>query len=233
MDHSRLQSKEVRAYILLTSLVICGLAGSLITAPKIVYVGIQFPFSNIVFSILTYPIVDCICELWGKQAARQTVWLGLVSQALFALIIQLSIMAPHSPFWPLQFEYQNILSTGIHVVVASLVAFITSQILDIFIYQRIKELSKGKWLWLRSNISTYLGQIIDSSIFVMLVFYHSNQKLTILFGSIIVKIILSMMMTPFVYLIVITINRYLESNTLAFKNEFEININSTENVILR
>jgi queuosine precursor transporter len=219
MNNTLLQHKEVRAYTLLTSLVICGLAGSLITAHKIVQVGVNFPFSNIVFSIFTYPIVDCICELWGKQAARQTMWLALSSQLLLTFIIQLSIFAPHASFWQQQSEYQTILSTGVSIVLASIIAFAVSQMLDIVIYQRIKELSKGKFLWLRSNISTYLGQIIDSSIFVMLVFHDSDQKYNILIGSVIVKIILSLLMTPFVYLIVMTVNRYLSFNTLAFKNE--------------
>jgi uncharacterized integral membrane protein (TIGR00697 family) len=222
MKSTVLQKKEIRAYIFLTSLVICGLAGSLITAPKIVHLGMDFPFSNIVFSILTYPIVDCICELWGKQVARQTLWLGLSTQVLMTGIIQLSIMAPPSAFWHLQSEYQSVLSMGISVVIASLLAFGISQILDIVIYQKMKEQTGGKKLWLRSNISTYLGQTIDSIVFVNIVFFHSNQKLRILLGSILIKIILSFLMTPIIYLIIYAVNKYLDFNTLAFKVENEI-----------
>lgn len=219
MPNNSLQNKETRAYIFLTSLVICGLAGSLITAPKIVHFGVNFPFSNIVFSIFTYPIVDCICELWGKKIATQTLCFGLISQVLFAIIIQISIVTPHSTFWHLQSEYQMILSTGPIVVIASLIAFAISQLLDIVVYQRIKKLSNGKWLWLRSNVSTYLGQAIDSIIFVSIVFFNSNQKLNILSGSIFIKVILSLLMTPVVYLIIIGVNKYLDSNTLAFKSD--------------
>lgn len=226
MQSFSLQKKEIRAYVFLTSLVICGLAGSLITAPKIVHFGINFPFSNIVFSILTYPMVDCICELWGKQAARQAVWFGLSSQILVTLIIQLSIIAPHSSFWHLQSQYQLILSTGIKVLMASLIAFATSQILDIFVYQKIKEISQGKKLWLRSNLATYLGQTIDSIIFVSIVFFSYDQKLNILVGSILVKIILSFLMTPIVYIIIYAVNSYLDSNTMAFKVEKEVPVSS-------
>ncbi|SEG40744.1 hypothetical protein SAMN02746093_02835 [Legionella quinlivanii DSM 21216] len=219
MKNNILQKKEIRAYIFLTSLVICGLAGSLITAPKIVHFGINFPFSNIVFSILTYPIVDCICELWGKQAARQTIWVGLSCQVLITLIIQASIIAPYSSFWHSQSEYQLILSTGINVVIASFIAFALSQILDIIVYQKLKEISNGKRLWIRSNLSTYLGQTIDSIIFVNIVFFNSNQKINLLFGSVLIKIFLSFLMTPIVYLIIYAVNKYLDSNTLAFKTE--------------
>lgn len=216
---NKLCSKELRIYLLLTSIVICGLAGSLITGPKIAYFGVSFPFSNIIFSILTYPIVDCICELWGKPLARQTLWYGLGCQLLLACLIQLSILAPPSPLWHLQSEYQHILSTGLKVVVASLIAFSLSQLLDLFVYQRIKEISKGKKLWLRTNISVYLGQALDSFIFIMIVFFDSPQKLKIILGSILVKIVISFLMTPIIYIIVIAVNRYLSNNTLAFKDE--------------
>ena len=219
MNTIPLYKKDVRVYILLTSLVICGLAGSLITAPKIVHFGLNFPFSNIVFSILTYPIVDCICELWGKQAARQAIWIGLSSQVLITLIIQCSIMAPYPSFWGSQSEYQLILSTGINVVIASFIAFATSQLLDIVVYQKLKEISKGKKLWIRSNLSTYLGQTLDSILFVNIVFFNSHQKINLLLGSILVKIILSFLMTPIVYLIIYVAHKYLDSNTLAFKTE--------------
>tara|TARA_R110000868_G_scaffold138503_3_gene352679 strand:+ start:170 stop:862 length:693 start_codon:yes stop_codon:yes gene_type:complete len=212
-------TKEIRAYSFLTALVICGLLGSLITAPKLIHYGVDFPFSVIVFSIFTYPIVDCICELWGKHVARQTLWLGLFCQILLTALIQLSIVAPHASYWHLQSAYQAVLSTGLNVAVASLLAFSVSQMIDIVVYQKIKEFSRGRWLWLRSNISVYLGQAVDSIIFVNIVFYASNQKLNILLGSITVKIILSFLMTPMVYLIVNGVNRYLDFKTLAFSVE--------------
>lgn len=217
MQQSSLLSKEIRAYLLLTSLVICGMVGGLITAVKLVNIGVVFPFSVVMISTLTYPIIDCICELWGRQAARQALWMGLFTQLLLTVLIQLSIYSPYASFWQLQPAYQAVLSMGLKVVLASLAAFTVSQIVDIFVYQKIKDLSRGKWLWMRSNISVYLGQVIDSIIFVNIVFFDSDQKLSIMFGMITVKIILSFLMTPVVYLIVMTVNRYLDDNTFAFK----------------
>ncbi len=211
-----LDTKNVRAYLILVVLIICGLAAATVTATKVVHIGVNFPFSNIVFSIFTYPMVDCICEIWGKKIARQTVWLALAGQLIIVLLLQLSIKTPHATFWTMQHAYQAVLSTSGSVVIASMLAFMASQILDIIVYQKIKDVSRGKWLWLRSNLSTFIGQFIDSSIFIGIVFYASHHKLSIFMGSIIVKIILSILMTPFVYLIVIVINKHLDSKTLAF-----------------
>lgn len=224
MSKSILQQKEVLAYTILTSLVICGLTSCIITGSKIVEIGVNFPFSNIIFSIFTYPIVDCICELWGKEVARRTLWIALASQLLFALLIQLSIATPPSPIWFNQNEYQHVLASSSYIIIASLLAFSMSQILDIFVYQKLKQITGGKWLWLRSNISTYLGQILDSALFIAIVFHASNQKLTILAGSVTVKIILSLLMTPVVYVIVMLVNRYLDDETFAFKNEVSASV---------
>ena len=212
-----LENKQTKAYVILTALVICGLLSSIVTADKVVHVGINFPFSNIVFSIFTYPIVDCICELWGKRTARQTIFIALGCQILMVILLQFAILMPHATFWKNQTDYETILSTGPDVVIASVLAFLCSQLLDVFIYQKIKNFSNGKLLWLRSNISTCIGQVVDSSIFVTIVFHASNHKLEILFGSIIVKFILSIAITPVVYGIVIGANHYLKSQTLAFR----------------
>lgn len=212
-------TKELRAYLVLTTLVMCGILGSLITAPKLIHVGVDFSFAEIVFSILTYPLVDCICELWGKRAARQTLWLGLFSQIILTAIIQLSIYTPYSEHWHLQEEYRAALATGLNVAIASLTAVIVSQLIDVMVYQKIKDFSRGRWLWLRSNISVYLGQTMDSIIFISIVFHDSDQKFYLMTSAIAVKIILSFLMTPFVYAVVIAVNRYLDGNTLAFKAE--------------
>lgn len=211
-----LNTQSQKFYTILMALVVTGLLTSIVTAGKIVNMGIEFPFSNIIFSIFTYPIVDCICELWGKQIARQTVFIALACQLLAVVIFQLSIISPHPSFWHNQLAYATVLSVGWKVVLASIIAFLSSQLLDILIYQKIKNASKGKWLWLRSNVSTWIGQTIDSSIFVGLIFYHSPHVLNIFAGSVIFKIGISICMTPIVYAIVIGIHRMAGSNTLAF-----------------
>jgi len=214
---SLLDNRHFQVYAILLSLIICGLASATVTATKVVHLGLNFPFSNIVFSIFTYPIVDCICELWGKKTAQQTVWLALASQLLLVFLLQLAINAPYASFWTHQSEFTSILATSSKVVSASLLAFLLSQILDIFIYQKIKNKTQGKYLWIRSNLSTIIGQIIDSSIFVSIVFFASDHKAEILMGSICVKIIISVLMTPVVYLIILNANYYLNDETLAFK----------------
>ena len=212
----QLAEKQLKAYMLLVSLIICGLAVATITANKVVHLGVDFPFSNIVFSVFTYPLIDCVCELWGRKIANQTVVFALASQLLVGLLLHLSIIVPAAEFWHFQSEYSKLIATSGSVVVASLIAFYVSQVLDILLFQKIKNVTQGKWLWLRTNVSTVIGQAIDSSIFIAIVFYGYSEKYQILISSIMVKILISILMTPVVYCIVFSINKYLNYNTFAF-----------------
>lgn len=68
----------------------------------------------------------------------------------------------------------------------------------------------------------YLRQTIDSIVFINIVFSGSNQKWSLIFGSVSVKIVLSFLVTPLVYLIVYAVNYYLDAKTLAFKIESDL-----------
>ncbi len=212
-----LTSRANRAYLLLTSLVICGMVGSMLTVQKIVHIGVDFPFGSLIVSSMTYPIIDCICELWGKPAARQTLVFALLTQLILIFIFSLSIAAPGAAVWQHQAEFSSILSSGYRVVAASFAAFAVAQLFDIVVFQNIKRITKGKWLWLRTNISVYLGQAVDTIIFVNIVFADLAHKWVLMGDMILLKIIMSFLMTPFVYLIVYVVNWYLDDQTLAFE----------------
>lgn len=190
---------------------VSGLTASNITAAKVVHIGVNFPFSNLIFSIFTFPVVDSICEVWGRRAAFQAVVFGLMSQVLFMLLIQVSILAPAASFWHSQDEYIHVLSVTGKVVIASGIAFSISQVMDVLIYQRIKDWSQGKWMWLRGNISTVMGQAVDSAIFIAIIFATSAHKLEIFMGSMTIKVVIAMLMTPFMYALVYGLRWYLVS----------------------
>ncbi|MDF1654290.1 MAG: queuosine precursor transporter [Coxiellaceae bacterium] len=210
-------TRQLLSYIILLSLVITGLATSTVVASKVLHIGINFPAANLTFSILSYPMINCICELWGKKLAKQSLVIAVGCQALLALLIRLVIALPSAPYWSLSNEFYDVLASSSSVLLASLLAFGISQLLDIIIYQGIKKMNRGRWLWLRANASTICGQIIDASIFVAIVFHASTHKWNIFLGALTVKIVLSIAMTPIIYLVVISLNRWLDGKTMAFQ----------------
>lgn len=188
------------SYIVLTMLVITGLCAAAITAGKVVTVaGIHFPCSNIIFALLTFPMTDVISEIWGKKYAAITVWMACVAQAIFIAMVQISIVLPYPDFWTQQTAYATTLSVGPKVILANLVAFMTSQLWDVYIYCYLKQLCRGRWLWLRNNVSTFSSQMINSTFFISIVFWDSGKIIELLMGSLLLKWLIALIDTPIVY----------------------------------
>lgn len=211
--------KQYLYYLILVAIVIGGLTTSNVIATKVVHFGIDFPASNIIYAVFTYPFIDSICELWGKRLARFTILLALGCQIFVAALIRLVIALPAAQMWHLAHCFDVILSASTLVVVASLTAFTVGQLLDIFVFRKIKQACNGRQLWLRTNVSNIASQLIDSAIFVSIVFHNTAFKLDIIGGSFVIKIIASIAMTPVVYGIVLLIDHLLDHNTLAFKKQ--------------
>ena len=86
----------------------------------------------------------------------------------------------------------------------SLTAYITSQLLDIYLFSKIKEkLPSDRFLWVRNNVSTIISQLIDTAIFVTIAFagtIDTNALFQVFISTFVIKIIVALLDTPFIYL---------------------------------
>lgn len=159
----------------------------------------------VIIYIFTYPIVDTIVEVYGKEAGSKTVKAGLMTQILAVIFITITIYLPSAPFFEHQSEYQTILSGSFRVIIASLISYTISQNIDVLVFNKLKQRHGIKKLWLRNNASTMLSQLLDTSIFIFIAFYGTMPMLalvTLILTQYIFKFFASIVATPFVYLLV-------------------------------
>ena len=137
-----------------------------ILAVKLFSIGswIVLPAAVIVY-VFTYPILDVITEVYGKKAARRTVLTGFVTQLFAIVFIWIAIQLPAASFYEHQQSFEIIFTAGFRVTIASLIAYLVSQNLDVFIFDKLKKRHGEKKLWLRNNASTMASQLVDTSIF--------------------------------------------------------------------
>jgi uncharacterized integral membrane protein (TIGR00697 family) len=167
------------------------------------------PAAVIVY-IFTYPIIDVIVEVYGKKEAQRTVKAGLITQILALIFIVITIYLPAAPVFKDQVSFETILNGSFRVIIASLISYAVSQNLDVFVFNKLKNIHGQKKLWLRNNASTMLSQLIDTTIFITIAFY-GTMPIAIL-GSLIVtqyvfKFLASIVNTPLVYVLVNLIRR--------------------------
>lgn len=146
----------------------------------------------IAVGVLPYPITflctDFISELYGRKRANFVVWIGLLLNVwvLFILWLGGALNPPDFVQNPLQdvlkesqeipkeyaFYYIRHLTFG--ATIASMIAYLCAQFVDVYIFHYLKELTKGKKLWLRNNGSTLISQLVDSIAVILITYFYTD-----------------------------------------------------------
>lgn len=150
-----------------------------------------------------YLISDILSENYGKETARKIIWLGMFSIIAVTIIMYLSLQFIPSPYDQAQRALTDIFSFFPRLVVASLCAFFVSQSYDIVAYQFWrKKFPAYRYIWLRNGMSTLVSQLMDITIFTLIAFlgvFSLVYIIKILITSCILRTIISIADTPFVY----------------------------------
>ena len=167
------QNLARKIYLYLAALFITSLVVSNLIFQKFFY---WYPFDMTIggiklfelsVGILPYPITflvtDLISEIYGQKKANQVVIAGIFASFFSLSIILISNYVPALESSPINDEtFSNVFSLSGLAVLASMLAYLFAQFIDIKIYHFWKNLTKGKMLWLRNNFSTFSSQIIDT-----------------------------------------------------------------------
>lgn len=157
---------------------------------------------------LIFSISDVIVEVHGRERARSVVWAGLVVVAiLMAMCLLATHLPPSSGFQSKNAAYSTVFGTSARIAAASLVAFACSELLDVWVFSKLRQKLAGKALWFRNNASNFVSQLVDSTVFLTLAFYAFGRPLGsnvgFLIGLIlpywILKCCMSVVETPLVY----------------------------------
>ncbi|MGZ3425875.1 MAG: queuosine precursor transporter [Polyangia bacterium] len=200
--------------IFLTALLIGDTIGS-----KLFTVAIPFGFTTLhatlsvgaIWFPITFLLTDVINEFYGSAGARFVTFVGFF-MAIFAFVaIFVARLIPAASFSPVpQAAFENVLGNANRIFIASLVAYLVGQLVDIAIFQSAKRLTQSRHIWLRSTGSTLISQLVDTLIVTYIAFYGKistaqlHQAAT---TSYVVKVLLAVGLTPVIYALHALIHR--------------------------
>ncbi|GAB6148575.1 queuosine precursor transporter [Stetteria hydrogenophila] len=184
------------------------MAGVKIGVWKLGFLTLVVPAGTVAYSI-TFPITDIVDEVYGKRPAIYIVWGGLAAELGMFILIPLGQLVP-ALSEEMQELYSRVFSPQYRIVLGSIVAYLVSQHHDVWAFWKWREVTHGKWLWLRNNASTIVSQLIDSTLFSTIAFTSvlpASQVVSMILTMWAAKIIVALADTPFVYLGVWLITR--------------------------
>ena len=214
------ESKKILAskiYLYLAALFITSLVVSNLIFQKFFY---WYPFDMTIggiklfelsVGILPYPITflvtDLISEIYGQKKATQVVIAGIFASFFSLSIVLISNYVPALDASPINDEtFSQVFSLSGLAVLASMLAYLFAQFIDIKIYHFWKRLTKGKMLWLRNNFSTFSSQFIDTTTVITLLCVFEvlswNSFIGLVVSGVVFKILIAFLDTPLLYLFV-------------------------------
>ena len=252
MIHNILKDKSTKLFILLGGIFISSALIAEVIGVKIFSledtVGVDraninlfgSPFSfHLTAGVLLWPVVfimtDIINEYYGTRGVKFLSYLtiGLISYAF--LIFNGAIHLSPSEYFSIgngidkpDNAFRGIFGQGMWIIIASIVAFLVGQVLDVLIFHRIKKFTGEKNIWLRATGSTLVSQLVDSFVVLFIAFYVGkriqtgqgdawslHQVLVTGTGNYIYKFVVAILLTPVIYLVHHWIERYLGHSTAA------------------
>lgn len=127
--------------------------------------------AGVMFFPLSYIIGDVLTEVYGYARARRVIWAGFAALIFMAFMSWVVVALPPASDWPDQSAYEAVFGNSWRIVAASITAFWAGEFANSFVLARMKLLTKGRFLWMRTIGSTIVGQGLDSLIFYPLAFY--------------------------------------------------------------
>lgn len=169
--------------------------------------GIEMTLGNVLFAS-TFLITDILSENHGKKDANKAVIISTLCSVFFIAISQMWLLyTPSESDWASS-SFRTIFSSTPRVVCASLIVYLISQLIDVWLYhkwwdwcrKRFGDEKKG--LWIRNNGSTMISQMINTLLYTFLAFYGTydiKTLLSIFISSYLIFFVTSLLDTPFVY----------------------------------
>lgn len=216
------------AFLVLTSLFLAALVVCNLIAGKFIQVdlglGLAFTISAGTLPYpLTFLVTDVLSEIYGRRAANRVVWCGLVASLFVLGVLWLGAQFEAIAGSPISTEvYAHVFANNApRTILASMVAYLAAQFLDVWLFHFWKQLTDGRHLWLRNNASTICSQLLDSALVVLVLFVGKRPfaELWPMIGSLwLFKLLCALADTPFFYLAVWLFHRAAPASTSAQPN---------------
>ena len=163
--------------------------------------GITATLGNVLYGSIFFA-TDVISELYGKKEAKRAVLVGFSSLLIMTLYMQFSLLFTPAPEDFASPHLNALFGFMPRIALGSLTAYLLSQFHDVWAFHFWKEKTKGKYLWLRNNLSTLVSQLIDSAVFCLIAFlglFPLNVWFEILLTTYFFKLVVALFDTPFIY----------------------------------
>ncbi len=174
--------------------------------------------------IILWPIIfiltDLINEYFGKDGVKKLTYItiGLIGFTFIILAIALNLEA--TSFSPVTNEtFRAVFGQSQWIIVGSIIAFLLSQLVDVYVFWFFKKITGTKHIWLRATGSTMISQLVDTFVVQFIAFvlpgkWPFNEFLVNASWGYLFKLLVAIALIPLIYIGHYVIGKYIKSDEL-------------------
>ena len=159
---------------------------------------------------LSYIFGDVLTEVYGYKASRRVIWTGFVMLLIMSINIYVISILPSHAEWTMQKDFDNILLQMPRLAIASLIGYFVGEYTNSVVLSKMKVITEGKYLWMRTIGSTLVGEGLDSILFVLIAFtglYSTGVLFNIMLSNYLFKTLIEVIFTPITYKVISFVKR--------------------------
>lgn len=204
-DSGRVLSMEVLLYVVLAAIFVTCLVLGDVTGGKAFATSVGPVSVGMILFPVTFLLTDVINDFYGKRGARFITGVGAAMATLAYVMLVITTALPTDPESYFQDgEYAKIFGGSAQLFVASIIAYLIGQILDIQVFHFWKRVTKGNHLWLRATGSTLLSQLVDTAVINSIFWGNVADKswswiIAKIIREYLIKVVVAVLLTPVVY----------------------------------
>lgn len=202
--------------------------------------GLQYTAGVLIWPIV-FILTDIINEYFGKKGVQFLTYTAVGISIYAFLVVNIAMQLSPATWWQTLHTdkgisdynqaYRLVFGQGNNIIIGSLSAFVLGQMIDIAIFQKLKQTAHGSKLWIRATLSTLVSQFIDSFVVIYIAFYLGQnwpieQVWSVSINNYLYKGVIAILMIPLLQLI----HRLLE-NYLGMEKAEKLRINALKNTL--
>lgn len=208
--------KDIVFVILAGFFVTNAIVAELIGGKLVQFFGLFTQSIGIILWPIVFLLTDIINEYYGKSGVRKLTYITVGLIIYTYILITISIKLKATSFSPVNdAAFATVFGQSQWIIIGSIVAFLCSQLVDVYFFWVFRKLTNGKMIWLRATASTIISQLFDTFIVQFIAFvlpgkwafdeFLHNAAIGYVF-----KLMVAVALIPLIYVLHRVINNYIK-----------------------
>lgn len=195
------------------------IVAELIGGKLVQFFGIFTQSIGIILWPVVFILTDLINEHYGKNGVRKLTYITVGLIIYTFVLLSIAIELPAVNFSPVDDSvFKTVFGQSQWIIVGSITAFLTSQLIDVYIFWLFRNKTGGKMIWLRATGSTVVSQLIDTFVVQYIAFvlpgkWAFNEFLVNASWGYAFKLLVAVCLIPLIYAGHYAIKRFLRKDS--------------------